>query len=765
MPSDELWRTDGTQGGTYSVVAFPDGTSVAAVAPAPIAGGGVFFALAGAAAEQGLWISDGSGPGTTRLADVKIPSSVSNYGRGAAFQVLSNGVLVFAVEEPNAATRLWRSDGTAEGTMALGDVQPAFEGFVAAGTHAYFTTRTGPRELWRSDGTAEGTVAIPLPDGVAPFTGFGSGAPLGNQLLFRGSDAAHGAEPWITDGATATMIGDLRPGIAGSLGFDYSLGSQIFATVGSRVVFTADDGVHGAELWTTDGSPAGTHLLAELAPGGASPTFDVLQLRTPSSSFGGRIYFRDYDPVFGRRLWSSDGTPAGTQLVRVIAAQTSAFNAERRGFYQLDWPHEDCLATAGGRLVFGASRDAHDREPWLFDIGTSTTPAIVDVEPGARGSYPGNCSAARRRPVFEASAYTASIFGLWSVDGAGAAESLAVTDGSSSRSAPRTARLGDQHYVLSSRALLATDGTAANTTVVASSSDGTLVELVASADRLLVAGPKLYESDGAPGALTLVQTDSGGDVVMPLGLSDVAGIALFSAVDGGGRELWRVDDSGVAARVTDVAPGPACGIPTVPELLGPVRPAAVDELYFFVGDDGTTGQELWVSDGTADGTRLVVDLVPGSYPSSPRELTAFGSYVYFVAESSPHGRELWRSDGTAKGTELVADLVPGTASSLPQQLTRSGGMLHFSAWTPTHGREPWRVRTPGAAPERVADIAAGPLSSSPIRFHVLGGRTFTLANDNYRGFELWKVEPEGLIFADPFEHEDVEDWSAVAPAP
>ncbi|MFP2964136.1 hypothetical protein ACLEPN_42115 [Myxococcus sp. 1LA] len=44
---------------------------------------------------------------------------------------------------------------------------------------------------------------------------------------------------------------DLRPGLAGSQ-------PRNLTRVGSRVFFVADDGVHGAELWRTDGTEKGT---------------------------------------------------------------------------------------------------------------------------------------------------------------------------------------------------------------------------------------------------------------------------------------------------------------------------------------------------------------------------------------------------------------------------------------------------------------------------------------------------------------------------
>jgi len=91
---------------------------------------------------------------------------------------------------------------------------------------------------------------------------------------------------------------------------------------------------------------------------------------------------------------------------------------------------------------------------------------------------------------------------------------------------------------------------------------------------------------------------------------------------------------------------------------------------------------------------MVVDVVPGLAASRPASLTAAGSRLYFTADDGEHGTELWESDGTAAGTRLVQDILPGPASSNPEDLTAADGVLYFTANDGEHGRELWALPLP-----------------------------------------------------------------------
>ena len=156
-------------------------------------------------------------------------------------------------------------------------------------------------------------------------------------------------------------------------------------------------------------------------------------------------------------------------------------------------------------------------------------------------------------------------------------------------------------------------------------------------------------------------------------------LAALALVLGG----CSVQTSQALWRTTGTADGTSLVV-RLPERVGAswTPPVVVGrELYFLLNDGGNGHVELWKSDGTAAGTGLVRDLSPsrassGSLASDP-EAVAVGDTLFFVLEDSIHGSELWRSDGTADGTQLVRDIVPGADGSAPSHLQSVGNRLLF----------------------------------------------------------------------------------------
>ena len=115
--------------------------------------------------------------------------------------------------------------------------------------------------------------------------------------------------------------------------------------------------------------------------------------------------------------------------------------------------------------------------------------------------------------------------------------------------------------------------------------------------------------------------------------------------------------------------------------------------FFFSANDGIHGPELWVTDGTANGTMMVKDInVSTSGWSIAEGFTNFDSELYFVADDGNHGHELWVTDGTADGTFMVDDINSTSSHSA----IASQGLLHpiddklfFVADDGIHGYEIW----------------------------------------------------------------------------
>ncbi|MCG8697222.1 MAG: hypothetical protein MI922_04150, partial [Bacteroidales bacterium] len=107
----------------------------------------------------------------------------------------------------------------------------------------------------------------------------------------------------------------------------------------------------------------------------------------------------------------------------------------------------------------------------------------------------------------------------------------------------------------------------------------------------------------------------------------------------------------------------------------------VGDLIFFAAKTDAKGDELYVTDGTVEGTKLVKDINPDAANANPRQMTELGGKLYFRADNGKEGEELWVSDGTDAGTKMISDIYFGPSSSGPDLLTPFNGKLLFIAAT------------------------------------------------------------------------------------
>ncbi|RKG85970.1 ELWxxDGT repeat protein [Corallococcus terminator] len=409
---------------------------------------------------------------------------------------------------------------------------------------------------------------------------------IGRTLFFAADDGVHGLELWKTDGTPGgtVLVKDIAPGPGSS-------GPLRFLAVGRTLYFVADDGVHGYELWKSDGTPGGTRLVEDIYPGPDSgfPNFLV-------QAGANTLLFNAEDGVHGREPWKSDGTRAGTRLVEDLVS--GPLGSDPTPFQRL----------TGNRFLFVADVEGHGRELCRTDGTPGGTGMVRDINPGTGES---------------------SIPTLTLVDGLAY---FSANDG----------RHGQE--------LWKSDGTPAGTMLVED----------------IYPGP----SSSAPMSLVRVGTDQ----------------VFFNAEDGvHGREPWRSEDSARhTLRLADVWPGPESG--------GERGTAANGKAYFF-GQNPTYGHELWVTDGTRTRTRLLKDINPGpanAFSGDPNDPYAVGSGLIFDAFEPVHGDELWWTDGSTRGTRM-ADLYPGPQNSSPSGFTRLRSWVFFAANDEAHGREPWAL--------------------------------------------------------------------------
>lgn len=549
-----------------------------------------FKGTASSGGDQEIWASDGTTLGTEQATDLGCPE----WG-----ELLGVGTSVFVVCDFGSSTELFRLDPTpATGVVLVhrfGD--RTVNELTPSGGTLYMVV--GNEDIWAYD---NGTGS------VSQVTAFGAGGLPGHLTRYLGNlvfsaSGDHGRELFWTDGATVTEIG-IRPGIASSNPY----GLQVHDGL---VYFIADDGVHGRELWTSDGTVAGTELAVDFVPG-PDPSNLVLG---PSTGFG--LAFTDAY----QGLWVTDGTAGGTAEIPFFESYASS-------------PSGLLFDAAGERLFFVATLDGNGEEPYVTDGTVSGTFALGDIEPGESGSSARFLATLPNgRTLFTATS-GADDRQLWSTEG------------------------------LADDAML--------TTVIHPGGLGTVSGVVYGEYFYFCAddganGTELWRSDG-----TSVGTGLFLDL-NPTGSSDPCDLAVFDgdlyfgAEDAAGGALWRSDGTIAGSElVVDTSPA-SFGRPRGLTVFG-------DHLYF-TADDGVTGEELWRSDGSASGTTIVADINPGPGWSSPSRLLPAGGLLYFVADDGVTDRELWRTDGTPAGTVLIADIDPDGDSDPIPFAALNGGLV------------------------------------------------------------------------------------------
>jgi len=348
--SNELWKSDGTPGGTVPLHPFVASGGI------PLfmreAGGVMYFTADDGVVGKELWKTDGTVSGTVLVKDI-LPGVGSGITHGTGFfeTTVVGSRLYLAADNGINGVELWQTNGTNGSTVMVADVFPG-----PVSSSPYFLTTVGNYVWFRAQTQSLGTELVrfnTLSSSVVVFDlSPGDSNPFNltewnSTLYFGADDGVTGKEPYKIEFNNAlSSLGDLRPGPSGSLS---SFGPR-FQPLGGRLYFIADDGLRGIEPWSTDGTPAGTVQLRDLESGGASSSPHSFQ------QVGSEVFF--VATVGGEReLWHTDGTGSGT---------VPYFEVLQNGSSEVAEP-----TTSGSKVFLRATDGLLGRELYCFDAQLS----------------------------------------------------------------------------------------------------------------------------------------------------------------------------------------------------------------------------------------------------------------------------------------------------------------------------------------------------------------------------------------------------------
>lgn len=411
-------------------------------------------------------------------------------------------------------------------------------------------------------------------------------------LYFNANDGVAGSEFWKSDGTEAgtVLVKDIRPGADSS-------GAQFFFPVGELIYFRANDGTSGPELWKSDGTTAGTQMVKDINTEEFFGSFP-----TPLAALGNVLFFAARDNSFlnptdgfGNELWRSDGTTAGTTMVKDI----------RPGLESSD---PGGAVRIGSTIYFWANDGVHGRELWKSDGTPAGTVLVKDINPGAGDSLKSVIHVLNNALYFAADDGTHGVE-LWRSDGteAGTAMVKEIRPGAGDTAITQMTVAGNRLF------FWASDGVHG---IEIWTSDGTASGTVMSGDLTIGAGSPLTPM----GESVYFWSNAVPSQAVPTGGSPLA--------------LWTSDGSAAGTRMVKAVNPGGMGIPSA-ELM-----AAGKMLYFWVATGAN--KHLWQSDGTEEGTLALETTFVGGGDGEQSWLTPVGSKLFFAAMAEGgEDRELW----------------------------------------------------------------------------------------------------------------------------
>ncbi|MDB5350291.1 MAG: Hyalin repeat protein, partial [Planctomycetota bacterium] len=703
------------------------------------------------------------------------------------------GAAYFVTQDQDGGSSLWTSDGASKGTTLL----KSFAGVPGLNTSPRQLTVAGGALYFTQADQASETLLERLDLTTLDLTTVATSSefPIGEAIrdlvatpssLFFLSDAGRTLEALDLGSQTTSTLHTFD-----SAG-DVAVGPEMIA-LGERVFFPATTG-SGRELWTSDGTVAGTRLVTDLVAGDGSSYPQTLTV------FHGTAYVVATDGS-AYNLYSVD--PGAASLTKVVA----------------DFDQNSAVVTSGNSLVFVAYSPATGYELFRSDGSPGSLSLVVDLTPGTADSNPQNLVDLNGTLFFTNTTLDLKTTRLYKTDGTPGGTTflgnITLGAGVSADSLPtRSALVATANRIFfagydaaSGIELWTSDGlpggTHAVTDLVPGSSGSDPQSLTASGDRVYFAahdGPHsnaLFSSDGTGPGTNFVRefgTHFTRGSIDPSALTSAPSVAAlgvftyFAADDGDhGMEVWKTDGTASGTKLAfDVNAGPGGSNPTdftafggalyfragasatghvslyklnvstgaLTELVAPAFAEVIDrpivsqaQLVFFRADfdpsglsPGTVSTTLMRSDGTVAGTTSIRTFDAAQGASVTGEIAATSSLVFFVASDATHGAELWRSDLTLAGTRPTTDLNPGVDSSDPHELTAAGAMLYFVANDGNAGSELWKTNGEDGGTHLVANVSTLSNSFNLTELTVVGSNLYFVNDDGTQGPQVWKTD-------------------------
>jgi len=437
-----------------------------------------------------------------------------------------------------------------------------------------------------------------------------------------------------------------------------------------KIFFAASADFSSHSLWVTDGSEMNTQQVS---------TVNVSNFNFPNFiSHNDFLYFEGFEASTGSELWRSDGTTIGTQLIPT--ADETAYGALSAGASA----HPMSLTRLGNHILYGAntSHDGTFYYPELVSLDTGNL-SISSVFPNSRPTT-GNGAINHTGVMagytyFNHVVYTPSVSSnLYRTDGVNPAQLIKSRAVAYTHMHDFVEMNGQLYFSWGFNELWKTDGTEVGTVLIktfsghvghSSSYDGQR-NMVALGNQLIFVaddgeGRELWRSDGTTVGTVLVKDlDNTVASTNPTEFTLMNNALFFISAAGNTSTdgLWKTDGTALGTIRLAAVSTAFDGFYMGRESAQPIVISALNQL-FFAADNGSTGMELWTSDGTIAGTVQVLDIRTGG-DSSPAMFRAGSQFLLFIAEDDDGRSKLWRSDGTPGGTTLIKDINPGGFSSV-----------------------------------------------------------------------------------------------------